>query len=153
MPSNTKSVVAPISVEEFNSLVDASIPLAEFFGIRAERIDRRVAVLRLRYSERLLREGGTHSGPSIMALIDLAMYAATLSIDRNLTGALTAQISVNFLLRPPSSDLLAECQILNVDEFLAVGRATVFTEHNPLDSICTSMATFAIPQNGMLEQR
>lgn len=134
-----------MSVPEFNALLRDTIPTAGFFGIEAESIAEGSAVLRLSYSERLLRPGGTHGGPSMMALADLAMYAAVLSLNAGSTGALTTQLSVNFLARPPATDLLAECRIIVAHELSVVGRISVFPGSDATNIVCTSICTYSIP--------
>jgi len=133
-----------ISVREFNQLLLA-IPAAIFFGIRAERISAGDTELSLAYSELLLRPGGTHSGPSLMAAIDLAMYAAVLSVDRGRIDALTSQMSINFLQRPPAVDLVARCTLLNSDPRSVVGRSVVFPHDDPSKIVCISTCTFTTP--------
>ncbi|XSC47526.1 PaaI family thioesterase [Bradyrhizobium sp. RDT10] len=130
---------------KFNVLMLETIPAAEFFGIRAGSIEPGLARLGLSYSPRLLRPGGSHSGPSIMAMIDLAMYAAILSVQPECTGALTTQLSVNFLRRPPAADLIAECRILSIDDLAAVGTCKVFPETEPDQVVCVSTCTYALP--------
>ncbi|WJR80392.1 PaaI family thioesterase [Bradyrhizobium sp. NP1] len=134
-----------ISTSEFNDILRATMPAAIFFGIQAERIDPGVALLRLDYSPKILRPGGTHGGPSMMALIDLAMYAVVLSLDADSTGALTTQLAVQFLQRPAATDLLAECRMLHASEATSVGRCIVFPATNPETILCTSTCSYAIP--------
>jgi acyl-coenzyme A thioesterase PaaI-like protein len=137
----------PISVARFNELLSATIPTAGFFNIQAEVIEPGVAILRLPYSDKLLRPGSTHAGPSMMTLIDLAMYAAVLSLDSDCTSSLTTQLSVNFLERPPATDLLAECCILGADDLSAVGRVSLFPHNDPTNIVCTATCTYAIPRS------
>jgi acyl-coenzyme A thioesterase PaaI-like protein len=67
-----------ISVDRFNDLLSETTPLAAYLGIRAERIEDGEAWARIAFSKAALRPGGTHSGPALMALIDMCMYAALL---------------------------------------------------------------------------
>jgi acyl-coenzyme A thioesterase PaaI-like protein len=136
----------PITAQEFDELL-LSIPMAVFCGIRTETIGDRCATLRLPFSERLLRPGQTHSGPSLMAAIDLACYAAVLSIDKRHTGALTTELTMNFLKRPPNADLTVECILLSIDEARAVGKSAVFPATDPDNLVCTSTCGYAIPQS------
>lgn len=137
----------PISVASFNELIRDTIPTADFFNIKAEQITRGAAILRLSFSDKLLRQGGTHGGPSMMALIDLAMYAAVLSRNPDDIGALTTQLAVDLLQRPPASDLLAECRIIGGDDRSAVGRVSIFPVRDPTHFVCISTCTYSMPRS------
>src|ERR1700720_268651 len=67
-----------ISADRFNSILSETTPLATYLGIRAERIGVGEAWSRIAFSPAALRPGGTHSGPALMALVDMCMYAAVL---------------------------------------------------------------------------
>ena len=64
--------------------------------------------LRQRYDKRLLRPGSTLSGATMMALGDFAMYLAVLSAIGWVPLAVTTNLTINFLRKPPASDLIAE---------------------------------------------
>ena len=81
-----------------------------------------------------------------MAAVDLAAYAALLSLDRDHISSLTADLTINFLKRPPSTDLLAECNILTIDSVRAVAKAVIFPFREPDDVICSSICTYSIHQ-------
>src|SRR4051812_50213343 len=65
--------------------------------IRVEGADGRACVLRQRYSESMLRPGGTVSGPTLMALADYAMYAVLLSAIGPVGLAVTTKPTLKFL--------------------------------------------------------
>ena len=134
-----------VTVERFATLLATSTPLATFLGIRPERIEHGMAVVRLPFSEAVLRPGGTHSGPSLMALADIAMYGVVLSVFGDDSRPLTTQLTMDFLRRPPNQDLLAEGRLLSIDETLAVGKISVFPEQDESAMICSSTCTYALP--------
>jgi len=70
--------VATLKAEEVEKLIRDGVPMAEDIDFRVERVDEGVAVARVPFNERLVRPGGTLSGPVQMALADAAMYAAVL---------------------------------------------------------------------------
>ncbi|GAA4401487.1 PaaI family thioesterase [Quisquiliibacterium transsilvanicum] len=76
-----------------------------------------------------LRPGDTVSGPTLMALADTALYVAihaTLGITPH---AVTSNMNINFLRRPPADRaLVAECRLLRVGRTLAVGEVSLFSE-------------------------
>jgi acyl-coenzyme A thioesterase PaaI-like protein len=52
------------------------------------------------------RAGGTFSGPVLMALIDVCMYAAVLGASGDDPRALTSNVAITFLRRAPARDAL-----------------------------------------------
>ena len=62
-----------------------------------ESADGESCLLRQRYSDRMLRPGGTVSGPTLMALADCAMYVVLLSAIGPVGLAVTTNLNINFL--------------------------------------------------------
>ena len=56
-----------------------------------------------------------------MALGDFAMYLAVLSAIGWVPLAVTTNLSINFLRKPPARDLIAEARLLKLGKQLAVG--------------------------------
>jgi uncharacterized protein (TIGR00369 family) len=77
--------------------------------------------LRQRYDKRLLRPGSTLSGATMMALGDFAMYLAVLSAIGWVPLAVTTNLTINFLKKPPARDLLAQARLIKLGKRLAVG--------------------------------
>ena len=69
-----------ITVAEFKRLTDAKLPLVGQYGIRVEAIEAGRVVMRMPCNDDLLRPGGTVTGPALVALADVAMYAVVLSL-------------------------------------------------------------------------
>ena len=86
------------------------------------------ATVRYRIGQRQLRPGGTVMGPAMMLLADTAMYAALLGADRRATRAVTSQLNISFLRRPPPRDLLADAEVLRIGRQLSVGEVRLRTE-------------------------
>ncbi|HEU0149295.1 MAG TPA: PaaI family thioesterase [Bradyrhizobium sp.] len=113
--------------------------------IRVEGADGRACVLRQRYSESMLRPGGTVSGPTLMALADYAMYAVLLSAIGPVGLAVTTNLTINFLRKGAAGqDLRAEARILKLGKRLAVGEVTLLSGENP-EPIAHVTATYSIP--------
>jgi acyl-coenzyme A thioesterase PaaI-like protein len=71
---------AKMSVAELEQFLRVEFPQAFGDGdTRVENADGETCRLRQRYNERMLRPGGTVSGPTLMALADCAMYVVLLS--------------------------------------------------------------------------
>ena len=71
---------AKMSVAELEKFLREEFPQAFSDGdITIESADGETCLLRRRYDERMLRPGGTVSGPTLMAMADFAMYVVLLS--------------------------------------------------------------------------
>src|ERR1700721_2815512 len=109
--------IAKMSVAELQKFLHDEFPQVFFNGgdISIERADGESCLLRQRYSERMLRPGGTVSGPTLMVLADCAMYVVLLSAIGPVGLAVTTNLSINFLRRSaPGRDLLAAARLLKL---------------------------------------
>ncbi|SCY80079.1 uncharacterized domain 1-containing protein [Microvirga guangxiensis] len=102
------------------------------------------ARMRMTYHERHLRPGGTISGPSMMALADVALYAAILAHIGPVALAVTTSLSFNFLRKPEARDLIGECRLLKLGKRLAVGEVSIYSEGRA-DVVCHATGTYSIP--------
>jgi uncharacterized protein (TIGR00369 family) len=118
---------AVMSGEELDRFLRVEFP--EVFnsdgGVSIERVSAGGCVVRQAYRERLIRPGGTISGPTMMALADLAMYVAMLGAIGPVPLAVTTNLTINFLRRPRPQDLLAEARLLKLGARLAVGEVAI----------------------------
>ena len=131
----------------------AAVDLQRFFAeegldgegtMLVEEVGPQSARVRLRAAARHLRPGGTLSGASMMALADLAIYAALLGEIGLVPLAVTTSLAVNFLRKPPLADLLAEARLLKVGKTLAFGEILLHSEGDSrVVAHCTS--TYSIP--------
>ena len=109
-----------------------------------EDVGEKTARVRLRAARRNLRPGGTLSGASMMALADLAIYAALLGEIGLVPLAVTTSLTINFLRKPPLADVLAQARLLKVGKTLAFGEIVLVSEGDPRPvAHCTS--TYSIP--------
>jgi uncharacterized protein (TIGR00369 family) len=113
--------------------------------IRIESADGETALLRQRFSERMLRPGGTVSGPTLMGLADFAMYVVLLSAIGPVGLAVTTNLNINFLRKGlPGQDVLAVAKLLKLGKRLAVGEVNLLSGSSP-DPIAHVTATYSIP--------
>jgi uncharacterized protein (TIGR00369 family) len=113
--------------------------------ISIESADGLSCLLRQRYSERMLRPGGTISGPTLMALADFAMYVVLLSAIGPVGLAVTTNLNINFLRKgQPGQDVLAVAKLLKLGKRLAVGEVSLLSAGSP-DPIAHVTATYSIP--------
>ena len=103
-----------LSAEQVQALIRQGVPMAEDIALCIDRLDAEHALARVPFQARLVRPGGTLSGPTIMALADAAMYAVVLGRLGRVEMAVTANLNINFLSRPQPVDLLAEARILRL---------------------------------------
>lgn len=139
-------VSSKMSVVELEKFLHTEFPQA-FQGdeISIESADGTTCLLRQRYSDRMLRPGGTISGPTLMALADFAMYALLLSAIGPIGLAVTTNLSINFLRKGESrQDVLAAARLLKMGRRLAVGEVTLLSGTSP-SPIAHAMLTYSIP--------
>jgi uncharacterized protein (TIGR00369 family) len=135
--------MGPAEIEQF---LREEFPQA-FSGndIRIESADGWSGVLRQRYSDRMLRPGGTVSGPTLMSLADFAMYVVLLSAIGPVGLAVTTNLNINFLRKgAPGQDLRAEARLLKLGKRLAVGEVTLLSGDSD-EPIAHVTATYSIP--------
>ena len=135
-----------MSVAELEEFLRVEFP--ESFGsgdTTIESADGTTCLLRQRYSERMLRPGGTVSGPTLMALADCAMYVVLLSAIGPIGLAVTTNLNINFLRKGQAGqDILAEARILKLGKRLAVGEVNLLSGTSP-DPIAHVTSTYSIP--------
>ena len=117
------------------------------------------ARMRLLFSERKLRPGGTISGPAMFELADLALYAAILAelgvgddpANANRSrGALavTTSLNINFLRKPEPGDLIADARLMKIGARLIVGEAWLRAEGRD-EPVAHATATYSVPPPGL----
>lgn len=134
-----------ITTEQFNALIRAEIPLSAFLGISALEIGAGTAVLRLPFTPAALRPGGLQNGPALMALADLAMYAAVMSLYGNEPRVVSSDLSMNFLRRAPGRDLLGRCSVLGLEARRALLKTEIAPESGDGRLVCVVTANYALP--------
>jgi uncharacterized protein (TIGR00369 family) len=114
---------AKMTAEELGAFLDAHFPQMNHNGQRflVEAVSGRSVRIRMSYSDRMLRPGGTISGPTMVALADITMYGAVLAQIGPRPLAVTTSLTINFLRRPLPGDMLGEATILKLGKRLAVG--------------------------------
>lgn len=137
---------AKMSVAELEAFLHREFPQAFSAGdIDIESADGTTSLLRQAYSERMLRPGGTVSGPTLMALADFAMYVVLLSAIGPVGLAVTTNLNINFLRKgQPGQDVLAAAKLLKIGKRLAVGEVTLLSGTSP-DPIAHVTSTYSIP--------
>lgn len=102
------------------------------------------ARLRCAYHARHIRPGGTISGPTIMALADLALYVAILGAIGPVALAVTTSLHFNFLRKPGQVDLIADSKLIKLGRRLAVGEVAIRSDGSD-DLVAHATGTYSIP--------
>jgi acyl-coenzyme A thioesterase PaaI-like protein len=93
-----------------------------------------------------LRPGGTVSGPVLMTVADVALYVAILGEIGIVPLAVTTNLSINFMRKPPADRaILGVCKLMKVGRTLAVGEVSLYSEGLP-DPVAHVVGTYAIPR-------
>jgi uncharacterized protein (TIGR00369 family) len=90
------------------------------------------------------RPGGTISGPTLMALADVAAYVAILASIGWVPLAVTTNLNINFLRKPPPGALIAECRLIKLGKRLAVAEVGIHSEGRE-DLVAHATSTYSIP--------
>ena len=92
-----------------------------------------------------LRPGGTVSGPTMMALADVALYVAILGEIGVVPLTVTTSFNINFLKRPqPANSIRAESRLLKLGKTLVVGEVNIFSGDDPMP-VAHATGTYSIP--------
>src|SRR5262245_30124141 len=80
------------------------------------------AVLRMKFSERLCREGGVICGQALMSLADTAMVFAVCAASGRYRPMTTVDQTSHFLKPAANSDVLADARIVRMARSMALGQ-------------------------------
>lgn len=125
------------------AILRAAVPDASNHRYTIEAITARGARVRWAYGPDGLRPGGTVSGPVMMTLADTAMYAALLARLDDGRMAVTSQMNMHFLRRPPPTDLVGWADIMRLGRRQAVIEVRIFAGEGEPVALCTGI--YALP--------
>lgn len=136
--------MSKITPEEFEALAYEHVPYVGTLGPKVTELGGGKVVVRLPFNESFLRPGGTVSGPVLMGLADLAMYALVLSLIGRVELAVTTNLNCNFLRRPRPAAVIARGRMLKLGRRLAVGEVELYSEGDD-EMVAHVTATYSIP--------
>ena len=111
------------------------------------------AIIRHEIGRDELRPGGTVAGPVLMAVADVALYVALLGEIGIVPLAVTTNLSINFLRKPPADRaIIGECRLIKVGRTLAVGEVNLYSEGLD-DPVAHVVGTYAIPRERARERQ
>lgn len=153
MPADPREDLAPparaprIDAREFEALIADNVDTGGRFDFHVLELAFGRALLRLRIGEFHLRPGASVSGPVMFTLADTALYAAVLSVVGMQPLAVTTDMTMHFLRRPPLADLIADARIHRQGTKLMYG--DVFLRSEGVDEpVCHATGTYAVPPGG-----
>lgn len=138
---------AVMSAEDLEEFLAERFPQAFHAdaGYKITSVTARTACVTLKYNPSMLRPGETVSGPTLMTLADVAMYVAVLAALGPVALAVTTNLAINFLRKPPAGrDLRSEARLLKVGKRLAVGEVTLYSE-GITEPVAHVTSTYSIP--------
>ncbi len=146
MPTKTNLHQPVMTVAEIESFLDEVFPQLHHGGrsVAVEAVGPMTAQLRLLADERHLRPGGTVSGPAMFMLADVGLYVVILAHIGREALAVTTNLNINFLRKPPHGDVVVQCRLLKLGKRLAVGEATLFSDGGQ-EPVAHAVGTYSIP--------
>jgi acyl-coenzyme A thioesterase PaaI-like protein len=110
-----------------------------------EATGNRGATVRHRIGVNELRPGGTVSGPVMMAVADVALYAAILGEIGIVPLAVTTSLNINFLRKPAADrDIIGVCTLIKVGRSLVTGDVYLYSEGDDRP-VAHAVGTYSIP--------
>jgi len=130
---------------QVQQLIRQGVPQAEDIDLRIEEVSDRHSLARVPLHSRLIRPGGTLSGPTLMALGDAAMYALILGRLGPEEMAVTSNLNINFLAKPAPVDLMARATLLRITRRQAVCEVALYSAGNEEELVAHVTGTYALP--------
>lgn len=134
-----------MTLAEMREFLDQHFPQLQRSGrYVVEEVGPHAARLRATFHQNQIRPGGTVSGPTMMALADVALYIAVMASIGPVALAVTTNLNINFLRKPGPRDLIADCRLLKLGKRLAVGEVTIYSDGEE-DPVAHVTGTYSIP--------
>ncbi len=133
-----------LGLEELQAFLDEHFPQGAAYGSLQDLGDG-WAEMKLDVDDGHLRPGGTVSGPAMMGLADVTLYAALLSRIGPEPLAVTSNLNINFLRKPVAHKAIrARGTMLKVGRTMGVGEVFLYSEGSD-EPVAHSTITYAIP--------
>jgi len=99
----------------------------------------------MQHRARMLRPGGTVSGPAMFSLADFSVHVAIIAtLGEAGIDAVTTNLNINFLAKPEARDMVASVSLIRLGRRSSVGEARLFSE-GASDLAAHAIATYALP--------
>ena len=136
--------MSAVSVKAFNQIIKDELTWAYEMGVHAVEMGQGTATLMVPFDEKMLRPGGTLSGPTMMMLADACMFAVLLTEIGVVKLAVTTNLNIDFLNKPEAKNLYAKGRILKCGKRLAVMAVDLYSEGAD-KLVAHSTGTYSIP--------
>lgn len=133
-----------LSSQQIQTLIRNGVPQAEDLDLRIVSSDAEHALTCVPFSPRLVRPGGTLSGPTMMALADAAMYALIFATLGRQEMAVTSNLNIHFLSRPAPTDLYARATWMKRSGRQAVCAVDLFSADNEHQLVAHATGTYSL---------
>lgn len=111
-----------LTVEQANEILDQNFAAWVLeLRLTVESVDKMSARLRLPFSERLVRVGGTVCGQALMSFADTAMVIAVSAASGGFRPMTTVGQTISFMRPVANADVIAEAKVLRLGKTLAFG--------------------------------
>jgi uncharacterized protein (TIGR00369 family) len=137
----------PMTAKQLNLFLAEHFPQIAGMNFKVKRASAAGIVISMPPKDRHLRPGGTVSGPAMVALADCAIWLAIMARLGPMAMAVTTNLNINFLRKPPAAEIIAKGKLLKLGKRLAVGDVTLFSGRDP-DPVAHATMTYSIPPDG-----
>ena len=111
-----------LTVEQANAILDQNFASWVLeLRLTVDSVDKTSARLRMPFSERLVRVGGTICGQALMAAADTAMVIAVSAASGGFRPMTTVGQTVSFMRPIAGADVLVDAKVLRLGKTLAFG--------------------------------
>lgn len=133
-----------MTADEVEAYVRKVYPQSDTFGWKVATLAPGEMTVEMIVSGDHIRPGGTVSGPSMFALADVGAYLLTLAHVGEVALAVTTNLTINFLAKPPQANLYAVCRLLKLGKRLTVSDIHIHSREGDV-LVAHATATYSIP--------
>jgi uncharacterized protein (TIGR00369 family) len=138
--------MSAITAEILNRDFLPKVPMVANTGAEVLSVGKGEARLIMPFSPAIARPVDTVCGPALMALADVAVWAAILTVIGPQEMAVTTSLTMNFLRRAGPSPIIAEARMLKMGRRLGVGAVELIAADSD-EMVAHATATYSIPES------
>jgi len=135
-------VTPVLSIEQLQQVLVESFPVGDVPTI--ESLEGDVVVMSRGVDDSHGRPGGTLSGPTMMALADLAAWVITMAHVGPVVLAVTTSLHIDFLRKPELTGLVARARLIKLGKRLSVSDVELFSRGSD-QLVAKAQVTYSIP--------
>ncbi len=131
--------------DEYNARIHEMVPISVHLGIRAETLEPGVATLIMEFGPHITRPVDIVSGPALMALADIALGAAVLTLTGGHMTVFTSNLNIHFLRKAAACDIRAVARVLKSGRTLSTSDVEM-TNAATGELVAHATASFAVQE-------